>query len=118
MIIQACQSFNREAKAASYLDASGGRDPSPYINLYRQHSRLLLSSVIGGASVRGAYTGALAQQFRNADGKTTFSQMITDAKIQMQRTHPESKNQVPDTRDTLMKTLVLPPASSCDIDVD
>lgn len=118
MIIQAFQSFNREATVASNMDASGGRDPSPYINLYRQHSCLLLSSVIGGASVRGAYTGALAQQFRNADGETTFSQMITDAKIQMQRTHPESKNQVPDTRETLMKKLVLPPASSCHIHED
>ena len=92
------------------MDASRGpREESTHITLRRKHSYLLLSSVIGGASVRGAYTGALAEQFQKADGKTDIFQMIKMAKLQMQKKHPECENQVPETRDTLMKNLVLPP---------
>ena len=111
-IIEACQIYNsaNASTAARFNDASRGpREDSTDIILCRKHSYLLLSSVIGGASVREAYTGALAEQFQMADGKTDIFQMTRMAKLQMQKRHPECKNQVPETRETLMKNLVLPP---------
>ena len=70
-----------------------------------------MSSVAGGYSTRGALTGAMARQFAKADGKTTINDMVTNAIIDLKKNEKEGYNQTPESRNTLQKSLVLPPAN-------
>ena len=72
----------------------------------RPHTVLLLSTVAGGSAVRGSYTGALARQFRLADGKTDIHQMHCAAVQAMSQSNP---HQTPEHRCTLKRgELVFP----------
>jgi hypothetical protein len=68
-----------------------------------------MSTVHGGMSVRGAFTGAIARQIAKADGKTTIEEMVTKANIDLKKNEPDQYNQTPELRSTLQKSLVLPP---------
>lgn len=79
-----------------------------HIILTRPHTLLLLATTRGGNAVRGAYTGALANQIRKADGKTDMFSMHTTAVNEMKSKDPKTHNQHPEMRSTLAKDLVLP----------
>ena len=76
---------------SSQLDAKGS-----YLNdnkfgvLDRAHTQLLMSSVVGGYAKRGAFTGAMARQFAQADGKTTINDMVTNAVVEMKENEEEA----------------------------
>lgn len=67
---------------------------------------LLLATVTGGKATRGAYTGALADQFLKADGVIDFYGMHLNAVNCMEKENGDE--QVPEYRDTLGKRLILP----------
>lgn len=110
MIIQACQSFDALSAQVECINLDmanpGNPDEDKRIVLMRPHTVLLLSTMTGGSALRGAYTGALASQFRLADGKTDIHTMHCEAVKEMRSTEPE---QVPEYRCTLLRgTLILP----------
>ena len=70
-----------------------------------------MSTIAGGYSVRGAFTGAIARQFAKADGKITVNDMVTHAVIEMKKdtTTGAAREQAPERRNTLQKILIFPP---------
>ena len=111
VIIQACQGVtvaSPSAPAVTQADASRGNPPlkEHSIVLTRPHTLLLMSTVARGLAKRGAFTGALAKQIANADGRTPIYHMIAEAKVDMDRTITD--NQTSEVRDTLKRKLVLP----------
>jgi hypothetical protein len=69
-----------------------------------------MSSVAGGMAARGAFTGAIARQFAKADGKTSIHDMVTNAVVDMKKQETtDGYIQTPEARNTLQKSLVLPP---------
>ena len=70
-----------------------------------------MSTVAGGYAVRGAFTGAIARQFAKADGKVTIDEMVNSAKIDMKKNEGDDYKQTPESRNTLQKSLILPPGS-------
>ena len=85
-------------------------DDHKSVILDRPHTLLLMSAVTGGVAIRGAFTGAMARQFAKADGKTTINDMVTNAIIDMKKNEVEGYDQAPEARNTLQKSLILPPA--------
>ena len=85
-------------------------DDHQSVILDRAHTLLLMSSVVGGYVKRGAFTGAMARQVAKADGKTTIDEMVMEAKIDMKKNEEKGYNQTPESRSTLQKSLILPPA--------
>ena len=69
-----------------------------------------MSTIAGGYSIRGAFTGAIARQFAKADGKITVNDMVTNAIVDMKKNEGEGYDQTPEARNTLQKSLILPPA--------
>mgnify|MGYP001800853947 FL=1 len=78
--------------------------------LDRPHTLLLMSTVTGGVAIRGAFTGAMVRQFAKADGKTTINDMVTNAIVDMKKNEMEGYDQTPEARNTLQKSLILPPS--------
>ena len=80
MVIQACQVFSTYGVVPSQPSESDPATPSQvtdphnnkHIVLRRPHTVLLLATVTGGLAIRGAFTGALADQIRVSDGKTVI----------------------------------------------
>ena len=68
-----------------------------------------MSTVAGGYAVRGAFTGAMARQFAKADGRVTIDEMVNNAKIDMKKNEGDDYKQTPESRNTLQKSLILPP---------
>ena len=77
------------------------------IHLQRPHTVLLLATVMGSVAYRGYFTGAIADQLKQADGKTDIYTMYLRAAGSMRK--PE---QTPEFRSTMKKSLILPPATS------
>ena len=87
MLLQACQVAD-DSQLAKYT-TSKSHDPAPtslsdplsnqHITLTRPHTVLLLATVTGGLAIRGAFTGALADQIRVSDGKTVIYCMFNKA---------------------------------------
>ena len=75
------------------------------ITLERPHTVLLLASLRGGYATRGAYTNAMADEFRKADGKSDIYEMHSRAVVSMQR--KLKTTQTPEIRSTLAKQIVL-----------
>ena len=73
---------------------------------------LLLATVTGGLAIRGAFTGALADQIRVSDGKTDIYCMFNRAVNSMIRNEPAcvELGQIPEIRATTDKSLILLPA--------
>ena len=114
-IIQACQDFacvSQPEWAASQPDEGSSSesetDPARptqtlHVILTRPHTVLLLATVTGGVAYRGVFTGAMAQQFGQSDGKMDIYEMFTRAVASLE------KQQIPEIRATLTKKLILPP---------
>ena len=116
-IIQACQDYARLSQppgAASQPDevssseSESETDPARptqtlHVILTRPHTVLLLATVTGGVAYRGVFTGAMAQQFGQSDGKMDIYEMFTGAVASLE------KQQIPEIRATLTKKLILPP---------
>ena len=114
MILQACQSLatqmTQPIEGSSEPDApvpSRGVDPhhNKHIVLRRRHTALLMATVTGGIAYRGAFTGAIADELREADGKKDICSMYIRAAAA-----PACRDQCPEFRMTLDKSLILPPA--------
>ena len=119
-IIQACQDYARLSQlqgAASQpdegtsSDSESETDPARptqtlHVILTRPHTVLLLATVTGGVAYRGNFTGTMAQQFGQSDGKMDIYEMFTRAVASL----PQEKQQIPEIRATLSKKLILPPA--------
>ena len=72
---------------------------------------LLIATVRGGVAYRGVFTGAMADQFRSADGEKDINTMFTlaaslTAQKLVERNMPE---QTPKLESTTNKFLILPP---------
>ena len=111
IIIQACQESSH-ADVFSYAQDARKTVPEEerFVMLDRPHTLLLMSTVAGGYAIRGAFTGAMARQFAKADGKLTINDMVTNAIVDMKKNEEEGYGQTPETRSTLQKSLILPPA--------
>ena len=119
VMIQACQD-----NAAVAVSVKGKEDPAvtpqvsdtlrdQHITLTRRHTVLLLSTVREGKSIRGAFTGAMADQFSCTDGKTDISEMFYKAAhIVTQDDRCKQINQTPVIIQTTVKELVLPGAAT------
>ena len=119
MLIQACQVASPGASGISTTDPAQKQnqisDPQQdtHITLTRPHTLLLLATVRGGKAIRAAFTGAMADQFRSADGKTDLSVMFDRAsEIMDEREDCQYIGQCPEFRKTTKKQLILPPASN------
>mgnify|MGYP001792504309 FL=1 len=122
MLIQACQEANIALLVTeATTGATAEPDPAPtqlsdphrdqHITLTRPHTVLLLATVRGGVAYRGVFTGAMADQFRSADGEKDINTMFTLAAsltVQklVERNVPE---QTPKLESTTNKFLILPP---------
>ena len=114
MVIQACQVFSTHGMLPP-ADDSQSDAPTPgsvldphqnkHLVLQRRHTALLMATVSGGLAYRGAFTGAIANEFREADGKKDICSMYIHAVAD-----PACREQCPEFRMTLDKTLILPPA--------
>ena len=118
VIIQACQKFHTPNAASSDPSTSSEHDArrtspedSKYVVLSRPHTLLLMSTVAGGYAVRDAFTRAMARQFAKADGRVTIDEMVNNAKIDMKKNEGDDYKQTPESRNTLQKSLILPPGS-------
>ena len=69
---------------------------------------LLLATVRGGVAYRGVFTGAMADQFRSADGKKDINAMFTLAASSARQKH----EQIPKLESTTHKFLILPPVET------
>lgn len=113
ILIQACQTYasDSQEEQSSSNSPSNAHDSSrpeeKSVILERPHTYLLMATVAGGKALRGAFSGALARQIAKADGKTSLDEMIYAAKSDIKSTL-QRKKQIPEARNTLEKTLILP----------
>ena len=77
------------------------------IHLQRPHTVLLLATVMGSVAYRGYFTGAIADQIKQSDGKTDIYTMYLHAVESTCKAE-----QTPEFRSTMKKALILPPATS------
>ena len=76
-----------------------------HIILNRPHTVLLMASMRDGYARRGAYTDAIAQQFRDAGANADISAIHYKAVVRMREQYGDE--QTPEMRSTLTKKLVL-----------
>ena len=81
-----------------------------HITLTRPHTVLLLSTIRGRKAKRGLFTGAMADEFRSADGKKDIHAMFIRAADAMKRNNPKAADRYPEYRSSAAKYLILPPA--------
>ena len=79
-------------------------EDNTHIVLNRPHTVLLLASMREGSAKRGAYTDAMAEEFKRADGRS-IADMHQNAVAEMTKKYGE--DQTPEIRSTLKKKLVL-----------
>lgn len=113
MLLQACQGAHRrnlaETDPAVPTQLSDPRGDQ-HITLTRPHTVLLLSTIRGRKAKRRLFTGAMADEFRSADGKKDIHAMFIKAHDAMKRNNPEAADRYPEYRTTTEKFLILPPA--------
>ena len=110
MVIQACQVSATHDLLPQAIDASAtntavAKKCKKHIVLVRPHTALLMATMTGGVAYRGAFSGAIADQFRRDGGKMDICSMHKSAAAD-----PRCKDQYPELRITLNKNLILPPA--------
>ena len=124
ILIQACQDADRAL--ASHATGGGTPEPDPaptqlsdphrdqHITLTRPNTVLLIATVRGGVAYRGVFTGAMADQFRSADGKKDINAMFTlAANSTRQRSDGLlAAEQIPKLESTTHKFLILPPVET------
>ena len=79
-------------------------EDNTHIVLKRPHTVLLLASMREGSAQRGAYTDAMAEEFKRADGQSDIADMHHRAVAEMAKQYGE--DQTPEIRSTLKKKLV------------
>ena len=113
VLIQACQADQHVAHVNMITDAAAParsvKETSQLIHLKRPNSVVLLATVSGGTAIRGAFTGAFADEIRMTDGEKDIYSMFTAATFNMQNAD-DSTMQQPLIMSTLTRRLVLPPA--------
>ena len=111
MLVQACQ-HSQAAQGNPGDDMAMRSSPADntHIVLDRPHTLLLLATMRDGFAKRGAYTDEIAQQFKQADGKSDIHDMHTKAVILMKEKYGDE--QTPEYRSTLKKHLILSPSKS------
>ena len=121
MLIQACQESNIALLVSeATTGATAEADPAPiqlsdphrdqHITLTRPHTVLLIATVRGGVAYRGVFTGAMADQFRSADGKKDINAMFTLAanSTRLRNDWSLAAEQIPKLESTTHKFLILP----------
>jgi hypothetical protein len=106
MLVQACQQSG-DVKGSSFDDMAMRSSPAEntHIVLERPHTLLLFSSLRGGFAKRGAYTDAMAQQFKHANGKSDIHDMHAKAVLKIREQYGDK--QTPEFRSTLKFRLIL-----------
>ena len=79
-------------------------EDNTHIVLNRPHTVLLLASMREGSAKRGAYTDAMANELKRADGRS-IADIHQNAVAEMTKKYGE--DQTPEMRSTLKKKLVL-----------
>ena len=77
-------------------------EDNTHIVLKRPHTALLLASMREGSAKRGAYTDAMAEEFKRADGRS-IADMHHNAVAEMRKKYGD--DQTPEIRSTLKKKL-------------
>lgn len=117
MIVQACQGYI-PLESQSQPEVEGSQEIHRHVVLTRPHTLLLMASVVGGSAYRGEFTGALAKQIAKADGKVTILEMVENSIIDMNRRKSKAHQQTPFFRNTLQRTLILPPGWTTNRQID
>ena len=111
---------------ASHATGKGTPEPDPaptqlsdphrdqHVTLTRRNTVLLLATVRGGVAYRGLFTGAMADQFRSADGKKDINAMFTLAanSARLRNDGLLAAKQIPKLESTAHKFLILPPVET------
>ena len=94
------------------LDAKRGNPPPPpsytdeTVELRRDHTLLLMATKAGGKAERGLFTGAIEEVLQqSADTEIDVYEMFTRAVL---ITKEKCKEQTPEMRSTLGKSLIIP----------
>mgnify|MGYP001800815500 FL=1 len=94
------------------VDARRGKPPPPpscpdvIVELRRPHTLLLLSTVAGGEAERGVFTGAIAEVLsQTAKAEIDAYELFNGAVL---ITKEKCKEQTPELRSTLGKSLIIP----------
>ena len=87
ILIQACQDADRALASQATGGGTPETDPAPtqlsdpnrdqHITLTGPNTLLILATVRGGVAYRGVFTGAMADQFRSADGEKDINATFT-----------------------------------------
>ena len=107
MLLQACQhteTTQREAPADTDMAMRSSSAADTHITLERPHTVILQATLRGGYAKRGAYSNAIAEQFKQADGKSDVYEMHSRALVSMRLKYGE--DQTPEFRSTLKRKLL------------
>ena len=99
VVIQACQeSASFQTQSDRSLEPlpwnSQDKYKNQHITLDRPNTALLLATMRGGLALRGVFTGAMANQFRKADGIKDISSMFYDACVELKEKLKEENERV------------------------
>lgn len=121
MTIQACQiPAQRDAQlitgmadpaiAEAFIESTPEKNQQRnyYVVLERPNTVLLLATIYGGTAIRGAFTGALAKEFSQADGVTNLFAIHNKAVSRMKKEDPTCISQIPQLTANTDKDLILP----------
>ena len=106
MLVQACQQSEAvQGNPGDDMAMRGSPAENTHIVLNRPHTLLLLATMRDGFAKRGAYTDAIVQQFKKANGKSDIHDMHAEAVLEMKRKYGDE--QTPEFRSTLKMRLIL-----------
>ena len=94
MLLQACQhteTTQREAPADTDMAMRSSSAADTHITLERPHTVILQATLRGGYAKRGAYSNAIAEQFKQADGKSDVYEMHSRAVFSMTLKYGEAQ---------------------------
>ena len=113
MLVQAFQhteTTQREAPADTDMAMISSSAADTHITLKRPHTVILQATLRGGYAKRGAYSNAIAEQFKQADGKTDVYKMHSGAVLSMRLKYGE--DQIFQTTSTVKGKLLHPRSQS------
>ena len=121
ILIKACQDTNPAllvsnappgTKVAPYSSPIQLSDPQRdlHITLTRPHTALLLAAVREGMAYRGVFTGAMAYEFKSAEGRRDIYIMFTRAAAKVEQ-NLQCSQQHPEFESTAKKALIFPPST-------
>ena len=107
MLLQACQhseTTQREAPAGADMAMRSSLAADTHITLERPLTVILQATLRGGYAKRGAYSNGIAEQLKQADGKTDVYEMHNRAVHSMRLKYGEA--QTPQITSTLKRKLL------------